>query len=455
MSLFLARTVAGGRRAGIAAMTGASLGNVVHSVLAAFGLSALIAASPSMFLALKIVGAAYLLWLAVDAVRNGSSLNVRVDHPQRVALWPTLALGLTVNLTNPKVVLFYLTFLPQFVDAHDPHATGKLLFLGIYFVVLAYPLGLLADPGRGAGRGRPQGPTARPARHRLVVRMRVRRVRVAHSRRASTMTQRRNCPLRERDAHASSGRRAAQGRARLHLRHRVARRHRARHRHPGAAQADREHAGRRHTLCRAALRPFRHGVGTDAIPVLAGAGRAFRSLRPPPRAACLHDRAWPRLYPDGAGAPSRLAARRTDRLRHHLGELLHRLRLPRRRDRAREARRRLRHGRRRLRHRLRAGAGAGRHPRQRRSAPALLGGRRLQPGQCALRLFRAAGVAAARRSACPSAGDAPTPSARCACWRSIRSCWDWQPWPSSIILPTSCCRPPRCSTPAIATAGTT
>jgi threonine/homoserine/homoserine lactone efflux protein len=143
MSLFLARTVTGGRRAGIAAMTGASLGNVVHSVLAAFGLSALIAASPSLFLALKVVGALYLLWLAIDAVRNGSSLNVRGERPKPVALWPTLALGLTVNLTNPKVVLFYLTFLPQFVEAHDPHAAGKLLFLGIYFVVLAYPLALL------------------------------------------------------------------------------------------------------------------------------------------------------------------------------------------------------------------------------------------------------------------------------------------------------------------------
>jgi len=143
MSLFLAKTVAGGRRAGIAAMTGASLGNVVHSVLAAFGLSALIAASPTLFLALKVVGAIYLLWLAIDAVRNGSSLNVRAEQPKPVALWSTLALGLTVNLTNPKVVLFYLTFLPQFVDAHDPHAAGKLLFLGIYFVVLAYPLGVL------------------------------------------------------------------------------------------------------------------------------------------------------------------------------------------------------------------------------------------------------------------------------------------------------------------------
>jgi threonine/homoserine/homoserine lactone efflux protein len=147
MSLFLAKTVAGGRRAGIAAMTGASLGNVVHSVLAAFGLSALIAASPSLFLALKVVGALYLLWLAIDAVRNGSSLNVRGEQPKPVALWPTLALGLTVNLTNPKVVLFYLTFLPQFVDAHDPHAAGKLLFLGIYFVVLAYPLAVLLIVG--------------------------------------------------------------------------------------------------------------------------------------------------------------------------------------------------------------------------------------------------------------------------------------------------------------------
>ena len=147
MSLFLAKTVAGGRQAGIAAMTGASLGNVVHSLLAAFGLSALIAASPSLFLALKVAGAIYLLWLAIDAVRNGSSLNVRGEQPKPVALWPTLALGLTVNLTNPKVVLFYLTFLPQFVDAHDPHAAGKLLFLGIYFVVLAYPLAVLLIVG--------------------------------------------------------------------------------------------------------------------------------------------------------------------------------------------------------------------------------------------------------------------------------------------------------------------
>ncbi|HEY5827675.1 MAG TPA: LysE family translocator [Hyphomicrobiaceae bacterium] len=160
MSLFLARTVAGGRAAGIAAFTGASLGCVVHSLLAAFGLSALIAASPTAFLMLKVVGALYLLWLAVDAVRNGSSLNVRAEPSRRVSFWPTLALGLTVNLTNPKVVLFFVTFLPQFVDASDPHAAAKLLFLGIYFVVATFPLGVLMILGAervvGALKSRPR-----------------------------------------------------------------------------------------------------------------------------------------------------------------------------------------------------------------------------------------------------------------------------------------------------------
>ena len=114
----------------------------MHSLLAAFGLSALIAASPAVFLALKIVGALYLLWLAVDAVRNGSSLNVKPGSQAACALWSHAgARASRVNLTNPKVVLFFMTFLPQFVDAHDPHAAAKLLFLGIYFVVLTYPAG--------------------------------------------------------------------------------------------------------------------------------------------------------------------------------------------------------------------------------------------------------------------------------------------------------------------------
>src|SRR5215213_1150288 len=79
MSLFLAKTVAGGRRAGMASMIGAMTGCCVHTLLAALGLSALLAASATAFTVLKVVGALYLLWLAVDAVRNGSALNLKAE----------------------------------------------------------------------------------------------------------------------------------------------------------------------------------------------------------------------------------------------------------------------------------------------------------------------------------------------------------------------------------------
>ncbi len=143
MSLWLSRTIVSGRKAGWAAMAGTNLGCVVHTLLAAFGVSALIAASATAFTVLKIVGAAYLLWLAYDAIRNGSSLNVKSEGVAPASNISSFLLGITVNLTNPKVVLFFITFLPQFVSASDPNVTGKLLFLGLYFVVLNTPLAAL------------------------------------------------------------------------------------------------------------------------------------------------------------------------------------------------------------------------------------------------------------------------------------------------------------------------
>jgi threonine/homoserine/homoserine lactone efflux protein len=143
MSLFLARTIANGRQAGIASVLGANVGCLVHTFLAAFGVSALLAASQTGFLVLKIVGAGYLLWLAVDALRNGSSLNVTLTEQKPVSALNSFLVGVTVNLTNPKVVLFFITFLPQFVDAADPHARGKLLFLGLWFVLINVPLSVV------------------------------------------------------------------------------------------------------------------------------------------------------------------------------------------------------------------------------------------------------------------------------------------------------------------------
>jgi len=96
MSLFLAKTVSGGRKAGIAAMLGAQAGCCVHTMLAALGLSALLAASATAFLVLKLVGGLYLLWLAVDAIRHGSALNVRREAGTEVSVWRTFVLGVGV-----------------------------------------------------------------------------------------------------------------------------------------------------------------------------------------------------------------------------------------------------------------------------------------------------------------------------------------------------------------------
>jgi threonine/homoserine/homoserine lactone efflux protein len=141
MSLFLAKTMSGGRKAGMAAMLGAMAGCCVHTSLAALGLSALLAASVTAFTILKIVGALYLLWLAFDAARHGSALHVKEEGRVEVSFWKTFLVGVGINLTNPKVVLFFVTFLPQFVDAGDPHASDKLLFLGLYFIALTAPMG--------------------------------------------------------------------------------------------------------------------------------------------------------------------------------------------------------------------------------------------------------------------------------------------------------------------------
>ena len=143
MSYMLAKTIGEGRLAGFAAMLGAASGCIVHSLLAALGVSALIAASPAAFLVLKLIGAGYLLWLAIDALRNGSALNVEANGRERSKFWRTVLLGLSVNLANPKIILFFVTFLPQFIVAEDPGAPGKLFFLGAYFVVFCLPLSAL------------------------------------------------------------------------------------------------------------------------------------------------------------------------------------------------------------------------------------------------------------------------------------------------------------------------
>ena len=112
----------------MAAMLGASVGVLIHTTLVALGLSALLAASVTAFTILKVVGALYLLWLAIQTLRHGSALNIAASNGARPVepLYRTWLTGLGVNLMNPKIIMFMVTFLPQFVTAGDPHAAQKL-----------------------------------------------------------------------------------------------------------------------------------------------------------------------------------------------------------------------------------------------------------------------------------------------------------------------------------------
>ncbi len=150
MTFFMSKTLTQGRKAGVIAILGATSGIMVHAVLAAIGISALLAASGFAFQILKLVGAFYLGYLAFQILRNGSALTLEeglAPHESGRAIWLKAVM---INLLNPKVVLFFVTFLPQFVSASDPNATAKLLFLGFMFIALSVPSCLAMVAGASA-----------------------------------------------------------------------------------------------------------------------------------------------------------------------------------------------------------------------------------------------------------------------------------------------------------------
>jgi threonine/homoserine/homoserine lactone efflux protein len=136
MALFLSRTLSGGRPHGFAALAGAMTGLLAHTFAAALGLSAIIAASARLYDVIKIVGALYLLYLAYGALRRGSALKLESRDGAGGGLLRTYVTGILINVTNPKIILFFVTFLPQFIDVGDPNAVQKFFFLGGAFVVI-------------------------------------------------------------------------------------------------------------------------------------------------------------------------------------------------------------------------------------------------------------------------------------------------------------------------------
>ncbi|MEV0720810.1 LysE family translocator [Asanoa sp. NPDC050611] len=143
----VANGVAGGRRAGLLAALGMSTGLAVHTVAAAFGLGALIQAAPQALTVVRIAGAVFLLYLAVATWRGSRAPLEHAAAVPRRSLRRTYLMATLTNLANPKVILFYLAFLPQFLGAGAGAwpVTAQLLVLGLVFIVI----GLAVDGTAG------------------------------------------------------------------------------------------------------------------------------------------------------------------------------------------------------------------------------------------------------------------------------------------------------------------
>lgn len=133
-----------GRRQGMVFGLGCALGCLSHTLLAAFGVGALIKASPLAFGGLKLLGGAYLIWLGIGALRSRGGARVDGAGLPDESLGRLFGKGLFANMINPKVVLFFLSFLPQFVVAERGDAAWQTAQLGVLFTFQAVVLfGLL------------------------------------------------------------------------------------------------------------------------------------------------------------------------------------------------------------------------------------------------------------------------------------------------------------------------
>ncbi len=137
IAFILGQTVRGGRKSGFAAMLGIWTGAFGHVLMAAAGLSVIIATSAFAFSIVKWAGAAYLIWLGIAALRSGGGSFISDDATQSAGFFPIYRQGALVGLLNPKVAVFFLAFLPQFiVDGAGP-VWAQLFLHGILVIAVA------------------------------------------------------------------------------------------------------------------------------------------------------------------------------------------------------------------------------------------------------------------------------------------------------------------------------
>lgn len=143
------RSVTQGRSAGVVSALGVHAGVLIHTLAAALGLSALIAASAVAFSVVKFAGAAYLIYLGIKTLLSKSE-SFEVSVTSRARLSEIFYQGLVTNVLNPKVILFFLAFLPQFVDPARGSVSLQLLQLGLLLFIVTLPIDVTVGLAGGA-----------------------------------------------------------------------------------------------------------------------------------------------------------------------------------------------------------------------------------------------------------------------------------------------------------------
>ena len=133
----LAYGLSRGWQASILAATGCTLGILPHMTASIIGLAALLHASALAFQAVKYLGVAYLLYMAWSILRDGGALQVE-ENKGTASGWKIITAGFLINILNPKLSLFFLAFLPQFVPAHSPAPTLQMTALALVFMALTF-----------------------------------------------------------------------------------------------------------------------------------------------------------------------------------------------------------------------------------------------------------------------------------------------------------------------------
>ncbi|WP_208588879.1 LysE family translocator [Gracilibacillus suaedae] len=140
MAFVISRSISQGRRYGIATAFGIQMGVLVHIVLAVLGLSAILMTSTWAFLILKYVGAAYLVYLGIQTLRDRKNVQIFTDK-KKVSVRKAFMEGALTDIFNPKVALFFLTFIPQFINPSLSSTASQFIILGLILGII----GLLVD----------------------------------------------------------------------------------------------------------------------------------------------------------------------------------------------------------------------------------------------------------------------------------------------------------------------